>query len=71
MRNNGFQLWSANLLLLLLEFVLNLRRVTGMLDLGECLSLDIDFFLSLVYISLVQTLPSPNDGHLMFVGTGV
>ena len=37
--------------------VLNFRRVTGIVDFGECQSLDADILSSAVYLSPVQTLP--------------
>ena len=51
-----FQLWIGNLVFVFLsESILNLRRVTGMPDLGECLSLDEDNLPSLVDLSYVGT----------------
>ena len=50
--------------LLLLEFVLNFRRVTDMVDLGECLSLGADKQ-SAVYLSSVQT-PQLSSDNLGF-----
>ena len=49
--------------LLLSESVLNFRRVTGILDLGECLSLVADDLQSAVYLSTVQT-PKPSSENL-------
>ena len=47
------------------ESILNFRRVTGMIDLGECQSLDGNT--SAFYVSPVQTPPPSNDGYFMFV----
>ena len=51
--------------------VLNFRRVTGMLDLGDCLSLDTDKIPPAVYVSPVQTPPPSNGGYFMFVRIGI
>ena len=47
--------------------LLKQRRVTGKLDLGECLSLDVYNLPSAVYLSPVETPPTSNDGYCMFV----
>ena len=41
---------------IVLKSVLNFGRVSALLDLGECLSLDADNLPSAVHLSLVQTL---------------
>ena len=48
--------------------VLTFRKVTGMLDLGECLTLGTYNIPSSVYIAPVQTAPPSDDGHFEFVG---
>ena len=58
-------------LLLLLESVLYFRRVTGMLDLGECQSLRGNNSPSAVYLSPVQTPPFSNNGYFMLVQFGI
>ena len=48
-----------------------MRRVTGMLDLGDCLSLDTANLAHVVYLPPVQ-IPTPlKDGQFMFAGMGV
>ena len=49
--------------LLLSESVLNFRRVTGMLDLGECLSLDANNLPPAVYLSSLPTLQLSSEGQ--------
>ena len=43
-------------------YLLNFRRVTGMLGLGECQS--VDTLPSTVYLSSVQTPPPVKDGYV-------
>ena len=62
--------WFLNLacqfsFLLLSESVLNFRRVTNMVDLGECLSLDADNLPSAVYLSTVQTPQPSSEGYFV------
>ena len=45
--------------------LLNFRRVTGMIDLGEYWSLDADNLASAVYLSPVQTPKPSNDGSIL------
>ena len=52
-------------------FLFNFRRLTSMLDLGECLSLHANNLPSAVYLSPVQTPTPSKDGNFMFVGIGV
>ena len=48
-------------------FVLNFRRVTGMLDSGEFLLLNTDDLPSAVYLLTVQTPQPSNDGYLIYL----
>ena len=44
--------------------------MSGLHDLGECLSLDGDDLPSAVYLSIVETQPPSNDCNLMFLRIG-